>query len=58
MKQYTFEVTINEQSDEWWEEITEGGKSGCDKVLELVKEELEGAHMDVEVRLTNYTDKE
>ena len=57
MKQYTFEVTVNEQSDEWWEEITADGKSGCDEVLEFVKQELIGAHMDVDIRLTDYADK-
>ena len=30
MKRYTFELIVNEQSDEFWEEITQDGKSGCD----------------------------
>jgi len=55
MKKYTFEVIINEQSDEFFEEITEGNKSGCDEVLKVLKEELQ--NYDVEVRLTGYEDK-
>ena len=34
MKQYTFEITIKEGNDEFWEEIK---GSGCSEVTELVK---------------------
>lgn len=57
MKRYTFEVVITEQSDEWWEEITEGGKSGCDEVLSFVEHELVSAHLDVSVKLKSFEDK-
>ena len=40
MKEYTFEIIIEEGSDEWWEEITADGKSGCDEVLQNIKEKV------------------
>lgn len=57
MKRYTFEVTIDEQSDEWWESITKDGRSGCDDVREFIKRELESAHLDVDIKLTDYEDQ-
>ena len=55
MKQYKFELIVNEQDDEMWEEFTKEGKSGCDEVLNVIKDEL--LNYDIEVRLTGYTDK-
>lgn len=55
MKQYKFELIINEQSDEFFEQFSQGGKSGCDEVMEAVKDELQ--NYDFEIRLTGYTDK-
>lgn len=55
MKRYTFELIVNEQSDEFFEEITKDGKSGCDEVLDVIKEELQ--NYDIEIKLTGYTDK-
>ena len=40
MKRYTFEIVIEEGSDEWWEEITADGKSGCNEVLADIKEKM------------------
>lgn len=40
MKRFTFEIVIEEGNDEFWESITAGGKSGCDEVLEMVKNDL------------------
>jgi hypothetical protein len=55
MKKYVLEVIVNEQSDEFFEEITEDGRSGCDEVLDAIKSEL--IAYDVEVRLTKFEDK-
>lgn len=57
MKRYTFEVTVDEQSDEWLESITKDGRSGCDDVREFIKKELESAHLDVDIKLTDYEDR-
>jgi hypothetical protein len=55
MKVYKIEVELREQSDEWFEEITAGGNSGCDEVLKAVRDELQ--NYDVDVRLIEYNDK-
>ena len=55
MKRYTFELIVNEQSDEFWEEITQDGKSGCDEVLDAIREEMQ--NYDIQVRLIGYDDK-
>jgi hypothetical protein len=56
MKKYTIELVINEQSDEYFEDITKDGNTGCDEILKFVKEQFE--EYDVEVRLTKYEDKD
>ena len=56
MKKYYIEIVINEQSDEWFQEITKDGKSGCDDVLTEVKNKL---HLfDCDVKLIKYIDYE
>lgn len=54
-KEYTIQVTITEGNDEFWEGLQ--GKSGCDEVVELVKEALQHYFNDEDcyVRLTNFT---
>ena len=36
-KSYTFEITIIEGNDEFWEEINEKGITGCDEVKESIE---------------------
>jgi len=56
MKTYTFEIVIEEGSDEFWEEITADNRTGCDAVLEHVQTNL--AHCFPEsVRLIKFEDK-
>lgn len=55
MKTYRFELTVREQSDEFWEQITKDGKSGCDEVLDFIRDELQ--NYDINVRLIGYDDK-
>jgi len=38
MKKYTFTVVITEGCDVWWESME--GRTGCDEVLEVMKDEL------------------
>lgn len=40
MKRYTFELIINEGNDEFWEEIKDSGKSGCDDIKEAIEQSL------------------
>jgi hypothetical protein len=55
MKVYKFEIIIREQSDEFYEEITADGKSGCDEVLLQIKEDL--SLFDADIRLIGYEEK-
>ena len=57
MKVYKFELTVREQSDEFWEEITDNGKSGCDEVRKLVLDMLTEAFIDADIRLIGYEDE-
>jgi hypothetical protein len=57
MKQYTFELTVNEGSSEFWEEILENGKTGCDELLEQLKDALADHGFDPDVSLVKYEDK-
>lgn len=41
MKKYTIEIVIEEGSDEFWEEITARGKTGCDELLKAIGEEIQ-----------------
>ena len=59
MKSYTFEIIINEGCDEFWEETTAGGKSGCDDVQMLLFDTL-NQNIDIEladIKLVGYKDK-
>jgi hypothetical protein len=48
MKKYTIEVVIVEGSDEFWDDINERNVSGCDEVLDMVKQQLTGIGINFE----------
>ena len=57
MKTYKFELIVSEGNDEFWEELAERNKSGCDEVIEMIHEMLrDNPQLDAAVRLVEYTD--
>lgn len=54
MKTYKFEVIITEGYDEYWEALA--GKSGCDEITQILKDELFDSFPDANIRLLEYTD--
>jgi hypothetical protein len=55
MKKYTFQVTIHEENDEFWESLDD--RSGTDDVTAMVKTALAACgHSTAEIRLIRYED--
>jgi len=57
MKQYTFEVIINEDNDEFWESIENKDISGCDDILEIIKSYIDNTNLTSRVKLVEFSDK-
>lgn len=57
MKQYTFQFQVSEGSDEFWEELLEKGNTGCDDLLEEIKNALAERGFYPDVKLVKYEDK-
>lgn len=58
MKTYTLTITVDEGSDEFWDEINSSGRTGCDEILETVKSVLTSSGLEVQVKLTKFVDNE
>lgn len=56
MKRYKFEVVVDEGSDEFWEELEQGNKTGCDEVKEALEDMLLNQGWDVQIKLVQYSD--
>lgn len=57
MKTYTYAVVIEEGNDEFWEQITAGGKSGCDDLRQEIQDALLERGFASGVYLQSYRDK-
>ena len=57
MKTYTYTVVIEEGRDEFWEEITAGGKSGCDELRAEIQDAIRERGFATGVYLQSYKDK-
>jgi hypothetical protein len=57
MKKYTFEVVIQEGSDEFWEDATANNKSGVDVLLETITNHINEQGWDAKVKLVKFEDK-
>lgn len=56
MKRYRIEIVFEEGSDEFWEDITGDNNTGCDTLLQVIKEELQN-YFPESVRMIEFTDK-
>ena len=58
MIKYSFLVVIEAGNDEFWDEITTDGKSGCDKVRREIIEALQYKGFGDNVRLVAYSNEQ
>lgn len=54
MKQYTFEVIVDEGYDEFWESLR--GKTGCDDVKEGLEQALDSFGWSYSIQLKKFED--
>ena len=58
MKKFIFEVIIDEGNDEFWEELENTNKSGCDEITEVVKNSQENSGlMHTRVKLIEFSNR-
>lgn len=56
MKKYVIQIEITEGCDEFWEQITKEGSTGCDEVLKDVRSLLDLGYADYKISIVNYSD--
>ena len=56
MKKYKLEIVIEEENDEFWEDLKEQRKSGCDDIYNTVVAAMETSFLNFEVKLVEFTD--
>ena len=58
MKKYTFEIVIEEGNDEFWEELVNDNKTGCDEILTDLNQILNQTGYNNTVKLLKYENSE
>ena len=58
MKRYVFEIVVEEGNDEFWEDITSRGVTGCDEVISEVANTFDLAGWEPHIKLIRFEDKE
>jgi hypothetical protein len=54
MKQYEFKLEVFEQNDEFWEELEDQNKTGCDEINKIVNEALQAVFLSYRLKLVKY----
>jgi len=57
MKQYTFEITVTEGNDEFWEELEKENSTGCEAVTDIIKSCLDANNsglVNVDIKLKKF----
>jgi hypothetical protein len=55
MKTYKFEITFTEGYDRFWEALH--GKTGCDEVLQIMKDVMIDTFPEAVIKLVEFNDK-
>lgn len=59
MRKYVIQLTIQEGDDEFWEDIINNNKSGCDEVMDMIDHALGACCIDLsDIKLVEYTNKD
>jgi hypothetical protein len=59
MRQYKFEIIIDEGYDEYWESLRANGESGCEDLLEHIRECFDGTGLQYSsIILREYSNKD
>ena len=57
MKKYTIQVVIEEGNDEFWEDLEARNVTGCDEIMEAMREMLNSyGYVDATIKMHGFTD--